>query len=52
MGNVVIAIAVFAVIGLAIFAVVKNRKKGGCGCGCANCHMKSQGCDGHVENKK
>lgn len=33
-----IAIGVLAiVVGLAVRSVVKNRKKGGCGCGCDSC---------------
>ncbi len=41
--TVLILIALTAVISLAVWSIMRNRKKGGaCGCGCASCPMSGQ----------
>ncbi|MDR2182373.1 MAG: FeoB-associated Cys-rich membrane protein [Treponema sp.] len=39
MGNYIAGAAVFAIIGLALFRVIRTvrRGKSGCGCGCEDC---------------
>ena len=44
-------IAIFAVVGaafvLAVAKTVRNRRKGGCGCGCAGCPGRKTKCCAH-----
>ena len=49
--NIVVILAVTALVTLAIWSMVKDRKAGksSCGCGCANCAMAGK-C--HTQKKK
>lgn len=38
-------------IGFCIYKWIKNRKRGGCGCGCTGCPHSGK-CDGKKEGKK
>ena len=40
-GTIAIGLAVAGLLTLITIKVVKDRKKGGCGCGCENCAMKN-----------
>lgn len=42
MGNIVVGSILVAVLFLALRKIIKDRKAGGCGCGCTNC--PSAGC--------
>lgn len=35
--DIVIIVILAAAVGLAVMRIVKNFRKGGCGCGCADC---------------
>lgn len=37
LGNLIVIAVLVLAVGLAIRSVVKNHKKGGCGCGCDSC---------------
>jgi hypothetical protein len=39
LGNLVVCLLLAAIVGLAIYILVRNKKNGksSCGCGCANC---------------
>ena len=44
MGTVIVALALVAIIGLIVWSMVKDKKKGksSCGAGCAHCAMHGQ----------
>ncbi len=35
--DILLAAAIAAAVGLAVWRIAANRKKGGCGCGCEGC---------------
>lgn len=45
LGTIIIGLIVAVIVGLVIFSMVKNNKKGksscGCGCGCSHCPNSS-----------
>ena len=40
MANIVVCAVIIALVGAAAKSYVKQRKSGGCGCGCAGCKNK------------
>ncbi len=54
MGTLVVLLIVAALVGLAVFSLVKKRKSGGscgCGCGCGGCAM-ADACHGGKKKEK
>lgn len=41
-GTIIVLAAIIAIIGGAAAEVIKNKRSGGCRCGCANCALKGQ----------
>jgi len=39
--DIILVLLIIAAVGLAVRKVIRNRKKGGCSCGCAGCSSGS-----------
>jgi len=48
LGTIILILVIAAIVGLIIFNMVKNKKRGksSCGCNCCNC-PNSDSCHGH-----
>ncbi len=40
-GTIIVGLLVIGLLTLVTLKLVKDKKKGGCGCGCENCSMKN-----------
>ena len=47
----ILAALIMGWTGFCIYKWIKNRKRGGCGCGCTGCPHSGK-CDGKTEGKK
>lgn len=47
----ILAALIMGWTGFCIYKWIKNRKRGGCGCGCTGCPYSGK-CDGEKEGKK
>ncbi len=48
----IVGLIVAAIVVLAIVSIVKQRKKGGCSCGCEGCSGASKCASNNVSNSK
>jgi hypothetical protein len=46
MGTLVVTLVLAAMFALAVKSIYKQKKSGGCGCGCSGCPSASAGCGG------
>ena len=46
MGTLVVTLVLAAMFALAVKSIYKQKKSGGCGCGCIGCPSASVGCGG------
>ena len=46
MGTLVVTLVLAAMFALAVKSIYKQKKSGGCGCGCSGCPSASSGCGG------
>jgi len=45
-GTLIISLVLAAMFALAVRSIYKQKKSGGCGCGCSGCSSASAGCGG------
>ena len=46
MGTLVVTLVLAVMFALAVKSIYKQKKSGGCGCGCSGCPSASAGCGG------
>ncbi|MBP3342178.1 MAG: FeoB-associated Cys-rich membrane protein [Peptococcaceae bacterium] len=46
MGTLAVSLVLAAMFALAVRSIYKQKKSGGCGCGCSGCPSASTGCGG------